>query len=96
MLDEESRRYTVRAHQLMSLLDAHMMAGVRPKLLGVEIAAGLGALDGSNVGSNELAPALGNIDMDEAKRLARRSVVHAYRGSSVGDTRCWSLWSSRR
>ncbi len=43
-----------------ALLD--MVAGVRRKLLGVELAAGLGKLD------------LGDLDLSEGKRLARRAV----------------------
>jgi len=46
--------------QRHALLD--MVAGVRRKLLGVELAVGLGKLN------------LGDIDLDEGKRLARRAV----------------------
>jgi arsenite methyltransferase len=54
-----------------ALLD--MVADVRRKMLGVELAAGLGKLD------------LGDLDLNEAKRLARRA-VELIEGGVVGYT----------
>ena len=50
-----------------SLLE--MVGNVRRKLLGLELLSGLGQLDGST----ELQ-VLGNLDLDEGKKLARRTV----------------------
>ncbi|MGD9099528.1 MAG: methyltransferase domain-containing protein [Anaerolineae bacterium] len=59
-----------------ALLD--MVNDVRRKLMGVELAAGLGKLDGSTEASTELcrslAKVLGELDLGEGKRLARRAI----------------------
>ena len=59
-----------------ALLD--LVSKVRRKLLGVELLVGLGKLDGSPGASPEpvegLATALGDLDLNEAKHLARRAV----------------------
>jgi arsenite methyltransferase len=47
-----------------------MVNDVRRKLLGVELAAGLGKLNGST----ELAEVLDDLDLNEGKRLARRAI----------------------
>jgi hypothetical protein len=47
-----------------------MVNQVRRKLMGVQLAANLGKLDGST----KLAKVLGDLDLDEGKRLARRAV----------------------
>ena len=58
----------VSEDQRQALID--MVTGVRRKLLGAELALGLGKLQGTA----GLAPALGEMDLGEAKRLACRAV----------------------
>jgi hypothetical protein len=58
--------FAVEDHQ-DSLLE--MVGNIRRKLLGLELLSGLGQLDGST----ELQ-VLGNLDLDEGKKLARHTV----------------------
>jgi SAM-dependent methyltransferase len=67
-----------------ALLD--MVATVRRRLLGLELAAGLGKLGGSTGPSRQgLAELLGDLDLNDGKRLARRA-VELVEGGVVGYT----------